>query len=236
VISTNAFATRYACLINPETGKKSTYDTGRLPERVVMDWEFLKQQINQLGLSDVLSICTALHDWDLAEKVTPTHESKTSYRIAKSILEELMCKMSESEFDLTPEDIFHFVLLSALITNYHGSGRPESGSEHLFSKTIELLSITQSGISIPHGIAVGFGILIMAKLQNNPHYDLLKHTYLKLGFLNQQAYVDKNITKQGILTIKPHEKRHSIVDEKRKDLGNQGFVEDLISESVGEFI
>ena len=169
MISTNAFSTDKACLI--KNGKKTTLQA-KTPNIVIFDKELLKnaKDFNNLGLCDVLSIHTALFDWKLANKYNGEKINKY-YKIADKLLQK-MKKFIFKNFDVLDKKLwqsFKFIEQSGIITNKYGSGRPESGSEHIYAKEIE------SRIEkVVHGLAVINGIKIMSQWQNNVDEDIEK--------------------------------------------------------------
>lgn len=120
--------------------------------------------------------------------------------------------------------MFYLLLLSGVVTNVHGSGRPESGSEHIFSKSIE------GSITVPHGISVALGIKIMSRLQDNESEEV-ENVIESLGLLSMKDtyQVTREDVAQTLLNMIPHPKRHTSVNRKKDDLGNREYVEDLVN-------
>lgn len=158
MLSTNAFATNKVAIL--EDGHKYT-ENGVLPDEVVLDEQYLalSPKGNLYGLVDVYSIFTALMDWELAERDTPLVINQSIYNKAKELLiksiilgEDIIKQPDNYEWIYK---IFGVIQEAGYLTNEYGSGRPESGSEHIFASALE------SKLSIPHALAVTLGIHIM---------------------------------------------------------------------------
>jgi glycerol dehydrogenase-like iron-containing ADH family enzyme len=163
ILSTNAFSTDKAVL---KVDGKSVSIDAKVPDEVyIIDslLEMAPQKYNRFGLIDVLSIYTAVQDWDVAiadEQATLAIE----YYLAKAILEAFLhvsTKLETNYYNITK-----LLLHSGLVVGMYGDGRPESGSEHIIAKVIE------SKINCFHAHSVSFGILVAMKLQNSWREDI----------------------------------------------------------------
>lgn len=158
MLSTNAFATNKVAIL--EDGHKHT-ESGVLPEEIVLDDWYLSQspRENLYGLVDVYSIFIALADWELAERNAGVTIDQDIYDRAKELLVKAVVignaiAQQRDGTDLN-RSIFDVVQEAGYLTNEYGSGRPESGSEHIFAATLEA---TQP---IPHALAVTLGMHVM---------------------------------------------------------------------------
>lgn len=156
MISTNAYATDKVALY--ENNKKLTL-LARDPDIILLDKEVLKKSSlkNVYGLVDVLSIYTALNDWDLAIKYN-NESIAVEYSYAHKLLLETLSFINNHTYDEIINDIykiFELVGKTGIITDIYGSGKPESGSEHIFAKELEVIK------RVPHAISVSNGILLM---------------------------------------------------------------------------
>lgn len=209
MLSTNAFSTDKVALVNG--GKKFTFNA-KTPDKIIFDNALISKagKNNIYGLCDVLSIHTALYDWDLAEKHGKEKINQHTYQIAQSLLKktmEFIVCIPKNEDQLDLRAIYEIVGESGYITNTHGSGRPESGSEHIFAREME------SKIQVRHGISVSAGIALMSTLQNNMTSKLM-FCLEKLGTL--QAIRDsvelQDAVRKTLLDIEPRQDRYSILD------------------------
>ena len=211
MISTNAFSTDKACLI--KNGKKTTLQA-KTPNIVIFDKQLLKtaKDFNNLGLCDVLSIHTALFDWKLANKYNGEKINKY-YNKANKLLQK-MKKFIFKNFEHLDKKLwksFKFIEQSGIITNKYGSGRPESGSEHIFAKEIE-----SKVDKVVHGLAVINGIKIMSQWQNNIDEDIEKiYDMFEIPKCNKKFGITPQLLNEISETIQPREDRFSIIDVKR---------------------
>lgn len=158
MLSTNAFATNKVAIL--EDGYKHT-ESSILPEEIVLDDWYLSQspRENLYGLVDVYSIFIALADWELAERNAGATIDQDIYDRAKELLVKAVVIGNAIARQCYGTDlnrsIFDVVQEAGYITNEYGSGRPESGSEHIFAATLEAIQ------PIPHALAVTLGMHVM---------------------------------------------------------------------------
>ena len=214
MISTNAYATDKVALY--ENNKKITL-LAKNPDIILLDKEVLKRSSlkNVYGLVDVLSIYTALNDWDLAIEYN-NENIAIEYSYAHKLLLETLSFINNHTYDEIINDtykIFELVGKAGIITDIYGSGKPESGSEHLFAKELEAIK------RVPHAISVSNGILLMSLLQNKfseEVYNAIKK--LKI-FDDEKLYeINEKLLKKAFLNVKVRSDRYSIVNLNNNDL------------------
>lgn len=214
MLSTNSYATNKVALI--EDGKKITLDA-KMPDSIVLDDEILKiSEIENLyGLADVLSIYTALYDWKLASEDIKEKIDEKIYKMSTNLLNEVIEFISNNtleEIASNTEKLFEYIGIAGYITNLYGTGRPESGSEHIFAKELE------SHIDIPHGISVSLGIIIMAMMQNRETEEIIK-AISKIQVLNKKEKygVNRYIIEECIKNLKPRDGRYTVINRPNID-------------------
>ena len=156
MLSTNAFATDKVA-VYADGGKHTEW--GKLPDTIILSMDYLNQSSreNLYGLVDVFSIYNALRDWEYAQnfhnEIIALHIWSRATQLLHSALELAYDYLNTHQLDIT--QLFHVIQEAGYITNDYGSGRPESGSEHIFASALE------SKIKIPHALAVTLGMYIM---------------------------------------------------------------------------
>ena len=209
MLSTNSYATDKVALI--KEGKKTTLEA-KIPDKIIIDNELLSlsKDENIYGLADVFSIYTALYDWKIAEKDILEKIDDNIYSMAEKLLKEVLEFVNNNELkDISKNNIrlFQLVGTAGYITNLYGTGRPESGSEHIFAKEIE------RRINIPHGMAVSIGILVMGLMQGRDVIDILKAIKKLNVFGKVNKYgLNKDIIEKSLIELKPRADRYSIVN------------------------
>lgn len=214
MLSTNVYSTNKVALI--VNGNKTTL-SAKMPDEIIIDCYFLRKssKYNLYGLVDIFSIYTALYDWKIADNNNIEKIDKEIFNQATELLKETLLfvkNKSPKEVEKNIEQIYKIVGNAGLIINIYGTGRPESGSEHILAKEIE------QHIKIHHGISVSISIIIMSLIQKQPSkeiYDIL----LKIGALNNLE--EKGITRKFLFkilkTLKTRPDRYSIVDIYNRD-------------------
>ena len=210
MLSTNSYATNKVALIKDY--KKMTLEA-KIPEKIIFDNELLKlsKEENIYGLADVFSIYTALYDWKLAEKNIKERIDYNIYNMAEKLLQDVLIFVNNNELEEIVKNnmkLIEFIGTAGYITNLYGTGRPESGSEHIMAKEIE------ANLDIPHGISVSIGILIMGLMQNRDITKILKAIKKLNVFEKQYNYgINKDIIQKCIRDLKPRNGRYTIVDK-----------------------
>lgn len=214
MISTNAYATDKVALY--ENNKKLTL-LAKDPDIILLDKEVLKRSSlkNVYGLVDVLSIYTALNDWDLAIKYN-NESIAVEYSYAHKLLLETLSFINNHTYDEIINDtykIFELVGKAGIITDIYGSGKPGSGSEHIFAKELEAIK------RVPHAISVSNGILLMSLLQNKFSEEVL-NTIKKLRvFEDEHLYgINEELLKEAFFNVKVRPDRFTIVNLNNNDL------------------
>ena len=209
MLSTNAYATDKVALI--KKGKKTTLEA-KIPDKIIIDNELLSlsKDENIYGLADVFSIYTALYDWKIAEKNILEKIDDNIYSMAEKLLKEVLEFVNNNELKVISKNnikLFQLVGTAGYITNLYGTGRPESGSEHIFAKEVE------RRINIPHGMAVSIGILVMGLMQGRDVIDILKAIKKLNVFGKVNKYgLNKDIIEKSLIELKPRADRYSIVN------------------------
>ena len=142
MLSTNSYATNKVALI--ENGKKTTLEA-KMPDCIILDDNILKmsETENLYGLADVLSIFTASYDWKLASLDIGEKIDKKIYDMSINLLNEVIQFIKQKSFGEIINNnnkLFEYIGIAGYITNLYGTGRPESGSEHIFAKEFGKIS------------------------------------------------------------------------------------------------
>ena len=208
MLSTNVFATDKSAVTR--NGVKNTESTV-LPDKIIYDSKLLMKtpEMTLCGLADVLSIHTALKDWELSGSEPIVNRI---YSWANGLLISatyLMDRFDESFLEYHTWDAFNLLCSAGFVTNEYGNGRPESGSEHILAKVIE----EELDGDIPHAYSVSVGILVSTYLQNNSSlavkalkragvYDKVRKSKITLGVLEK-----------ALKQVSPRPDRYSIYDK-----------------------
>ena len=106
---------------------------------------------------------TAVRDWEFARDDVKEYYAKYAAKLA--LLGAEMVTKDAEHIDLGDKevvrDIVEALISSGVAAGIAGSSRPCSGSEHLFTHALDLMS-TNSGL---HGEKCGIGTILMSKLQ-----------------------------------------------------------------------
>lgn len=115
-------------------------------------------QLRAAGYGDLASKITAGSDWVLADAfgLDPIDETAWAYT-----QEGLIKRLSAAPDDLANE-IFVGLVRTGFAMQITSSSRPVSGAEHLISHVWEMEHLEIDGITVPHGIKVGIGLLTIS--------------------------------------------------------------------------
>lgn len=214
MLSTNVYSTNKVLMITNEV--KNTLES-KLPDIIVYDEDILKLSLteNLYGFADVLSIYTASNDWLFACKHNNEKLQQEIYIMDIELINKTITYILDNTYDDIKNNLymmFDFIGTAGHITNLYGSGRPVSGSEHIFAKELE------QRILVPHGISVAIGILIMSLCQSHYSIDVEKCFEKLKIFENAEKYnVTKNIVNEVFGGLTPRSDRFSKVNMLNKD-------------------
>lgn len=138
------------------------------PEAVLIDFELICQappELNRAGAGDILSIHTALFDWQLAHQQNNEPYFPEIAEQSRALLHTLFAH-ADAIREATPEGIQ--ILVELFRAEVHlcyraGSSRPEEGSEHFWAYNLEY----RTRRPFVHGDLIALGVLLMSALQEN---------------------------------------------------------------------
>ena len=198
------------------------------PAAVVADLDIILKSPYRLtasGAADVLSNYCAVADWRLASE---NGEEEYSEAVAglSIMAADLVSSNSAKIKNLEAEGLKNLVwslIFSGMSMSLHGSSRPASGAEHMFSHSLD--RIGKFGL---HGEQVGIGTVFFSYL-HGLDFNRIKKTLEEIGApttikqinLPQEAFVD------AVLKAKDVRKRYTILDEKE-------MTKELILKVAGE--
>lgn len=241
MLSTNAFATNKVALV---VDNKVVSLDAVTPTKIYLDKDILltSSENNLYGLVDIFSIHTALNDWSLAIKNNNEVISK-EYDRAKSLLMKAIDYVknhNDEEIGNDVESTYYMIGESGLITNEYGSGKPESGSEHIFAKALE------KEINIPHAVSVTNGMILMiisqSMINNNGELTeqdkLVIETLKKLNMfeLNLQYGITYELIYRVFKNLVPRSDRYSVVNLIYKNNELKDKILDIYKEYMKGFL
>ncbi len=174
ILSTDAFLTDATGVrVFEESSGYVRYLSSKTPDTVIVDMDVLcnaPRHMRASGAADVLSIATAMWDWQEAEKQNlnaPTERIKPqTVEIGRTLLQTLLDNAREigkgTSEGLTL--LLDLLCLEVQLCYLCGHSRVEEGSEHYFVYALE----NRLQAPVLHGELVGLGILLMAVFQSQP--------------------------------------------------------------------
>jgi glycerol-1-phosphate dehydrogenase [NAD(P)+] len=193
---------------SPIISKQGKSITAEAPMAIIADLNIIKKSPKRLlsaGMGDIVSNITAVLDWKLAHKETKEPYSESSAIFSKTIAMELVeyiLSNNKNKLGEYPKKLVKALIGSGITISIAGSTRPASGSEHLFSHSLDnlnkKLNLNVDGI---HGEQCGIGTIISAYLhliEGNialREYENIKLSLEKVGAptTGEQLGYDKNI-------------------------------------------
>lgn len=177
-----------------------------VPEVICIDYDILRQapsRLNAAGAADILSIHTALFDWQLASERRGEPFNAVIASQARELLSDLQGHAKDIR-DNTAEGLKFLAEAFAIEDNLctqHGNSRPEEGSEHFLAYCVEYF-LKRPFI---HGELVGFCSVVMAYLQkNDPEYVVTLLEQLGIPFKAAHLNIDYDAFKTCLLNLKAY--------------------------------
>jgi len=163
IISVDAF---FCSSIAVRNDNKVNYIGESKPNEIIIDYKLIQMAplfFNRTGVSDTISITSALGDWSLAKDENNERFNQDIFNRAKKIAMNLMNSRKEIK-EVTEKGIKALVegfYREVTLCNDWGNARPEEGSEHFLAYCLE--SLTRQHYL--HGNLIGMNILISLYLQ-----------------------------------------------------------------------
>ncbi len=158
-------------------GKKRSLPAA-MPYGVVIDTEVCFNAPVMLwlsGMGDLVSKITAVYDWKLAFKAQGTQIDDFAALLSDATVFQLMAR---PEYDLESIRLLGTALmLNGIAMEICGSSRPASGSEHLISHALDLISQKPR----LHGLQVGMATYLISQLQDRGT-ERIAHLFDQIGF------------------------------------------------------
>ncbi len=211
IISVDAFL---CSSIAVRVDNKVNYIGESNPKDIIIDFDLISEApkfLNRAGVSDTISITSALGDWLIARDEINERFDQTVFNRAKSIANELINASNEIS-NVTENGIKALVngfYEEVLLCEDWGNARPEEGSEHFLAYCLE--SITHEHYI--HGNLIGMNILISLYLQDQyAQFSLDQVTQffedIQLNFTAESLKISYNNLKTALKQVKTY-----VIDE-----------------------
>ncbi|MGQ4876808.1 MAG: iron-containing alcohol dehydrogenase, partial [Promethearchaeia archaeon] len=136
------------------------------PKKIIIDFDLIQKgpkELNRAGISDVISITSALGDWKLARDEINERFDHNVFQKAKNIVYDLMSEKEEiaevSEKGITT--LVNCLYEEVKLCENWGNSRPEEGSEHFLAYCLECITKAR----YIHGNLIGMAVLVSLLLQ-----------------------------------------------------------------------
>ena len=134
------------------------------------------------GCGDLLAKFVAVRDWELAHKLRG--EDYSEYAASLALLSaQLIVKRAnyiKEGLEESTRIVVKALIGSGVAMSIAGSSRPASGSEHLFSHALDMLSKKYGFTPAPHGLQVGIGTIMMMWLHGGD-WEMIRRTLKTVG-------------------------------------------------------
>lgn len=172
VLSNDGLASPIAVLKTIE-GKRKSFGC-KSPKGIIIDINIIKHAPDLLlmaGLGDTLSNYSALFDWKLEYEIKGSSINDFAYLLSDTALNMLLNSKETNIREVNfIRQLAQSLVLSGLAMEIAGNSRPCSGSEHLFSHSLD----ENYDINVPHGLQVALGSLVSCMLQNRNYVSIIE--------------------------------------------------------------
>lgn len=180
ILSNDGLASPIAVL-KTEEGRAKSFGC-KIPDGIIIDINIIQKAPDYLlmaGIGDMLSNYTALYDWKLECQYKQTSINDFAYLLSNTSLNLLIyTKETDIKSESFITQLAQSLVLSGLAMEIAGNSRPCSGSEHLFSHSLD----EYYNVNIPHGIKVALGSIVSCILQQRDYEIIIQ--FLKTFNIN----------------------------------------------------
>ncbi len=154
-------------------GKAKSFGS-KSPDGIIVDIKVIKEapiDLLMAGIGDTVSNYTALYDWKIESKYKQGRINDFAYLLSDSALNLVLYSREEQ----IKESKFIYQLAQSLILSGHamciaGNSRPCSGSEHLFSHSLD----ENFELNILHGLQVALGSVVSCIFQGRDYTPIVR--------------------------------------------------------------
>ncbi|MEM2905955.1 MAG: sn-glycerol-1-phosphate dehydrogenase [Candidatus Bathyarchaeia archaeon] len=171
------------------------------------------------GCGDLLAKITSVKDWQLAAQVTG--ESYSEYAASMALMGPRLVEEHANVISAGTSEATRIVVKaligSGVSMSIAGSSRPASGTEHLFSHALDLLSLKEGFRAARHGEQCGVGAILAAKLFGED-WGRIRRVLVQVHAptsASQLGIDPRNIVKALVLAAEIRPERYTILSEKR---------------------
>ncbi|MDO5520485.1 MAG: iron-containing alcohol dehydrogenase family protein [bacterium] len=225
-------------VLSIDDGKRKSFGC-KIPAGIIVDIDIIANaplEMLQSGIGDTLSNYTALFDWRLDQKSHGKRVNDFAYMLSDISFSSLYYNKEKSlKSKHFIKSMSESLVLSGIAMEIAGNSRPCSGSEHLFSHSLDE---NYKNIQISHGMAVALGSVVASILQNRDHQLLLN--YLKSYDISIQPMkwgITKEVFVNAWLFAKDTRKdRYTILNEVKLTRDRLERIYDMVEEENYESI
>jgi glycerol-1-phosphate dehydrogenase [NAD(P)+] len=192
---------------------KVRYIGHSLAKEIICDFALMQtapKNLNRAGIGDILSIHTALWDWEFAAGQGKAEYNKKFAKATAALVDELedMAGEIKKVSDQALKWLMQAYARETEVCVLNGSSRPEEGSEHFFAYNVERLT----GKSFVHGELVCLGVLLLSRLQEN-RPERVEKILKQSGVRYQPAQLGlgKKMVEQSLLTLRNFVEKDGLV-------------------------
>lgn len=225
-------------VLSIEDGKRKSFGC-KIPSGLIIDIDIVAKapiEMLQSGIGDTLSNYTALYDWRLEEKSRGKKINDFAYMLSDISFSSLYYNKEKSlKSKRFIKSMSQSLVLSGMAMEIAGNSRPCSGSEHLFSHSLDE---NYKSIKISHGMAVALGSVAACILQGRDYRLLVE--YLKSYDISIQPTkwgITKDVFVNAWLFAKDTRKdRYTIINEIKLTRSRLEQIYDMVEEENYESI
>ncbi len=155
------------------------------PVAIIADTEVISMAPKKTlasGCGDLIAKFVAVKDWELAHKLRGENYSEYAASMALMSAELVVrrAKFIKEGLEESARIVVKALIGSGVAMSIAGSSRPASGSEHLFSHALDLLSKKYGFKPAPHGLQCGVGAIMMMWLHGGD-WEMIRDTLREVG-------------------------------------------------------
>lgn len=210
------------------------YVKAQSPIAILADTEVIRAAPYKMlaaGCGDLIAKFISYKDWRLASKLR--NEDYSEYAASMALMSARLIMKHADVINKGLEESVRIVVKaligSGVSMSIAGSSRPASGSEHLFSHALDLLSLKHGFKPAQHGEQCGVGAIMMMYLHGG-NWVKIRDTLRRIG-------APVNAKELGIeenYIIEALEKAHEIRPERYTILGDRGLTKDAAEKLAKE--